>query len=248
MNLLHPAEAAVAGTLFALHATFVTNGMILDGIVRYYSFWSCWNYAINAAMYFLLLLARGPGKLRTFVYLATPYTFGLDVLWAGLTVLMAVLGADAAAGYTGGVPDGEDVVAYLSRFCTTVYLHFSPMIAWGIFAVRRLDDIRLTYDGRLLRSTKEWNVFARILSIVLVIWTPWLLFVIYVLIKNPFVVYGIEPPSWGAIAGYGAVSFVLYSGVLGGLLTLVHMRRKPQAINKSKQFVGAVFRAYRTSF
>lgn len=201
-------EVLVFGFLATLQAVYIAWEIISYGWKDFFRYWSCWNYMIVLAYYVLVIAARS-GRLRTAMLVFTPLMFGLTFLWAVLSLLIAVLGADAIQP-TVTSTGTEYTLTDIERLAGLAYQHFAPVIVIGIYALCIRRQLRHAYRRSLVLSLKPCSSYAIIAAVAIAFWSPWLLFVIYTYLQDPYDVYGFEKPSTAVMLGIEGATAVAY--------------------------------------
>ena len=226
-DLLHPRSEALFGCLFVVQLIYVLDGLTGEGGPKdFFKYWSCWNYLVNLA-FFLVLACSVYWWAKFAACAAAPYVFALDLLWAGLSAMIAGMGALAG-------PDGDDgklTVAYLEGLAGTAYLHFGPVIVLGAYCFVEMPCIREVYAGLVPRGDPS-TLVPRVIGAAIMLWAPWLFFWLYTLTQDPYTVYGVEEPSLLWMAVIVLAGLAVYSSVMVTLLVLTYRQREPKYMTR----------------
>jgi hypothetical protein len=190
-DLTRPIEAMIFGAMFALMSVYIAWDFTLGSILEYFMYWSCWNYLVNDAYFMVVLIGRDKAtKWRTAALLLTPYMLALNLLWAGLTTVIVLFGSSVT-----GVGSDDWTLRDIEELIAKTFVHYAPFaVTLGYFAAN-LKDLRATVVKTYIWYMAKMPLWARAMLMGILLFAPWAFFGIYVLIWNPFTVYGFEKPS-----------------------------------------------------
>jgi len=210
---LAAAEWGLFGFLFVAESAYIAWDIAGYGSTEFGRHWSCWNYVLNAGFYFLVVAGRS-GFLRRAMLLTTPFVFGIDMLWAGLTTLVVAMGAKVFVESSGASDDSGWSIDEIENVACVALNHYFPVIATGWLIWTRRVEVAEAFVHATSLAFEGLSRLATIACSMCIMWIPWTAFVVYCSVYDPFDVYGVEEPSTAETLLIFGIGSIVYGTVM----------------------------------
>jgi hypothetical protein len=204
--------------LLSIQITHIASFITKDGIIVFMSYFSCWNYIINA-VYYVVVCAGMKGIVAPAAVILTPFMIAVNAMWISLCALILLFGATFKV-EKGSGSDMSVYVDMLEDLASTMFSHVSPLATSIFYFVYHLDIIRVIYARTKEMVLTALDTFATVCMCIAIAIIPWLLFMAYILAYNPEERYGYAAPTPGMLAFAACITVTVYSLVLTGIYYL----------------------------